>query len=294
MTWWIVLNPAAGVATELESRVSEALGTLGVEFEIRRSRSPEHVAEIVAQGHEAGVRRFAGVGGDGTAHLILNGLMQHEWSRPPGLGLLPAGSGSDFIRTFALPRTLEGAAEHLATPDWYTCDVLVVDGEFGRRYALNVVEAGVGAAAVGTAERMPRWVGARRYAIAFWLTLPRFRPGDILAVVDGGKRIEGPAIAIVVANGQFFGGGMNVAPRASVVDGIFDLQVFRGPRRKALTVMPRVIRGMHLTHKNVRRLTGGTVEIEVPSAWPIEADGEVLGSGSISISVLPAAIEFKI
>lgn len=294
MTWWIVLNPAAGVATELESRVSEALGTLGVEFEIRRSRSREHVAEIVAQGHEAGVRRFAGVGGDGTAHLILNGLMQHEWSKPPGLGLLPAGSGSDFIRTFALPRTLEGAAAHLATPDWYTCDVLVVDGEFGRRYALNVVEAGVGAAAVGTAERMPRWVGARRYAIAFWLTLPRFQPGEILAVVDGRKRIEGPAIAIVVANGQFFGGGMNVAPRASVVDGIFDLQVFRGPRRKALTVMPRVIRGMHLTHKNVRRLTGGTVEIEVPSAWPIEADGEVLGSGSISISVLPAAIEFKI
>jgi YegS/Rv2252/BmrU family lipid kinase len=294
MTWCIVVNPAAGVAAELEDRVSNLLRPLSIDFEIRRSENAEHIDEIVAEGRRAGIREYAGVGGDGTAHLLLNGLMQHEWSRPPALAILPAGSGSDFIRTFGLPRSLDEAVRHLATPDWYTCDVLQVDGGFGRRYALNAVEAGVGAAAVGTAERMPRWVGARRYAIAFWVTLPRFRPGVVRATVDNRKHIEGPAIEIVVANGQYFGGGMNVAPRASVADGVLDLQVFRGPRRKAFTVMPRVIRGMHLTHKNVRRLTGGTVEIEVPADWPIEADGEVLGTGSISVSVLPGAIEFKI
>jgi YegS/Rv2252/BmrU family lipid kinase len=294
MSWLVIVNPAAGAARELEERVVASLGPLDIPFEIRRSESPEHVAQIVAEGHHAGITRFAGVGGDGTAHLILNGLMAQEWAQPPGIGLLPAGSGSDFIRTFGLPRSLEGAAKHLATPDWYTCDVLVIDGTFGRRYALNVVEAGVGAAAVGTAERMPRWVGARRYAIAFWLTLPRFSPGEIRANVDGRKEIRGPAIAIIAANGQFFGGGMNVAPRASLADGKLDLQIFRGPRRKAITVMPRVIRGLHLGHKNVRRMTGTRVEIDVPSHWPIEADGELLGSGPISVSVLPAAIGFKI
>lgn len=294
MIWWIIVNPTAGRSGELMAQADAALSRLNVDYELHESAGPDHVAEIVAAGHTAGVRQFAGVGGDGTAHLILNGLMQHEWSRPPGLAILPAGSGSDFIRTFGLPRTLEGAAKHLATPDWYRSDVLEIEGSFGTRYALNVVEAGVGAAAVTTAARMPRWVGERRYALAFWIALPRFRPGTIRARVDVRKEIEGSAIAVIIANGQFFGGGMNVAPRASVADGKVDLQVFSGPRRNALTVMPRVIRGMHLNHKNVRRLTGSMVDLEVPESWPIEADGELLGMGPISVSVLAGAIEFKI
>ena len=167
-------------------------------------------------------------------------------------------------------------------------------GTFGRRYALNVVEAGVGAAAVNTAARLPRWVGSKRYALAFWLTLPRFGSAPVATVVDERKQAAGPAIAVIVANGQFFGGGMNIAPRASLADGRLDLQVFAGPRRKAFTVMPRVLRGMHLQHKNVRRFTGQTATIDIPEDWPIEADGELLGTGPISVSVQAAAIEFKI
>lgn len=294
MTWWVIVNPVAGKPGELTSRADSALSAAGVEFDIRESGNADQVAELVTAGRAAGFRKFACVGGDGTAHLLVNGLLRHEWERPPGMAVLPAGSGSDFIRTFGLPRTLEEAAPLLATDAWYLSDVLQVKGTFGARYALNVVEAGVGAAAVTTAARMPRWFGARRYAIAFWVTLPRFKPGDIAAVVDERKKVAGQAIAVIVANGQFFGGGMNIAPRASVADGIFDLQVFSGPRRKAVSVMPRVIRGAHLRHKNVRRLTGNHVELEVPMSWPIEADGELLGTGPISVSVHPAAIEFKI
>lgn len=294
MTWSVIVNPAAGVPGELTKRAAKALSAVGVQFEIHESRTPEHFADLVNAGRVSGIHKFACVGGDGTAHLLINALLKHRWDNPPGAAILPAGSGSDFIRTFALPRTLEEAARHLATDDWYRTDVLEVTGSFGTRFALNVVEAGVGAAAVTSAARMPRWFGERRYTVAFWLTLPRFKPGHIAAKVDGRKEIAGPAIAVIVANGQFFGGGMNIAPRASVADGLFDLQVFAGPRRKALTVMPRVIRGMHLRHKNVRRTTGNAVELEVPEGWPIEADGELLGRGRISVSVLPGAIEFKI
>lgn len=292
--WWVIVNPAAGNARDLMERTNAALVGQGVEFDLHVSKTPAHVAEIVASGRAAGIRTFAGVGGDGTAHLIVNGLLRHDWDRPPGLAVLPAGSGSDFIRTFGLPRSLEGAAAHLASSDWYTSDVMAVSGSFGTRYALNVVEAGVGAAAVNTAAKMPRWFGSRRYPVAFWLTLPRFQPAQVDILVDGRKTAKGPAIAIIIANGQFFGGGMNIAPRASVSDGELDVQMFAGPRRKALTVMPRVVRGMHLRHKNVKRLTGQNVRLDVPGGWPIEADGELLGTGPISVSVQPAAIEFKI
>lgn len=294
MKWWVIVNPSAGRPNELRIRTEAALKAHGIDFELQVSQSPGHIAEIVAAGREAGISSYAGVGGDGTAHLILNALMGHFWSTPPGLAILPAGSGSDFIRTFALPRSLEDAAGHLATDDWYLTDVMRLEGSFGVRYALNAVEAGVGAAAVTTAARMPRWVGEKRYAIAFWLALPGFGSDDVTVRVGADKEISGPAIAAIVANGQFFGGGMNIAPKASVADGVVDVQVFAGPRRKAFTVMPRLVRGMHLRHKNVRRLTGKVIDLEVPEDWPIEADGELLGKGPISVSVLPAAIEFKI
>jgi YegS/Rv2252/BmrU family lipid kinase len=294
MTWWVIVNPSAGRPDESRGKVERALSGLPLDFEIHESTSPDHVADIVRRGHEAGVRLFAGVGGDGTAHLVLNGLMALEWDRPPGLAILPAGSGSDFIRTFALPRSIDAAAPHLVTDDWYPVDVLRLEGSFGTVYSLNAIEAGVGAAAVTTALRMPRWVGEKRYAIAFWLTLPVFGWGMVNVRVDDRKEISGKAIEIVIANGQFFGGGMNIAPRASAGDGLADIQVFSGPRRKAFSVMPKVVRGMHLRHKNVRRLTGKRVTIDVPEDWPIEADGELLGTGPVSVTVLPAAIEFKI
>ncbi len=294
MTWWVIVNPAAGKPQELIPRVEAALGDAGVEYAIRESTSPAHIHELIAEGKQAGIRQFAGVGGDGTAHLILNALMSREWPRPPAVAILPAGSGSDFIRTFALPRNIEDMAKHLASDSWYTTDVLRMEGSFGTVYALNAIELGVGAAAVTTAARLPRWVGEKRYAIAFWLALPRFGSDVVEITVDGVKRISGRAIEVVIANGQFFGGGMNIAPKASVSDGIADVQVFSGPRRKAFSVMPRVVRGMHLQHRNLRRTTGKDVIIHTPADWPVEADGELLGSGPISVTVLPAAIEFKI
>ena len=83
MTWWIIVNPAAGVPGEVVDRTHRTLQDLGIEHEIRRSESAQHVAAIVAQGKEAGITRFAGVGGDGTAHLIVNALMAHRWPAPP-------------------------------------------------------------------------------------------------------------------------------------------------------------------------------------------------------------------
>ena len=77
-------------------------------------------------------------------------------------------------------------------------------------------------------------------------------------------------------------------------DGVFDVQCFSGPRRNAFSIMPRVIRGGHLTHKAVRRYIGASIRVEVPDSWPVEADGELLGTGTIDVECLPHAIDFKI
>lgn len=291
--WWVVVNPAAGRGRDLTARTEAALRQHGLAFEVRVPATASAVDAVIAEGVAAGFTNFAAVGGDGTAHVVVNALMGHSWEDPPTLGMLPAGSGGDFIRTFALPRTIEDAAAHLAGEQRYPTDVGVIEGSFGSSYFLNAVNVGVGARSAAVAAGLPRILGSTRYAVGFWIALAGFRPAPVRVVVDG-RAMEGELITIVVANGQFFGGGMNVAPRATVQDGVFDVQLFAGPRRLAPSVMPRVMRGTHLTHRAVRRTKGATIEIACPAAWPVEADGELLGAGPVAVSVLPEALQFKI
>ena len=291
--WWVIVNPWAGRTNTVEVRARAALEAAGVTFHLEVSPEAAAVADLVERGLAAGASDFAAVGGDGTANLVLDALMKAAPELRPTLAILPAGSGSDFIRTFGHDKDLDEAARRLIDPQRYRCDVGALDGSFGRRYFLNVADVGVAAASVNVASRLPRGLGAVRYAAGFWLQLAAF-PARSVRLEAAGRTFDGSAINVVIANGQFFGGGMNIAPRAALTDGAFDLQVFTGPRRQAFSVMPRVVRGTHLSHRGVRRFSAPSFRLVCDDSWPVEADGELIGSGSITGQVVPGAIEFVI
>jgi YegS/Rv2252/BmrU family lipid kinase len=291
--WWVIVNPNAGRDRNLTERVMAALTVRGIDHEIRESASQEAVTAIVAEGRDRGFDAFASVGGDGTANLVVNGLLSLDWASPPTLGILPAGSGSDFIRTFAIPDHVELAADHLLDESRSPVDVGVLSGSFGKRYFLNAANAGIAARTVVEANRLPSRLGTRRYLAGFWSALAKTEPDDVRVECEGKEIIE-KAWNVVVANGQFFGGGMNVAPGAATGDGRFDVQVFAGPRREAPFVIRRVVKGTHLTHPAVRRITGRSVIVDVPETWLIEADGEILGTGSFTAEVVQDRLFFKI
>ena len=291
--WWVIVNPSAGRESNLTERVMAALTVRGIRHEIRVSPSPEAVSTIVAEGRAGGYTAFASVGGDGTANLVVNGLLEHAWPAPPTLGILPAGSGSDFIRTFAIPGRLESAADHLIDDSRYPVDVGLLEASFGNRYFLNAVNTGLGARTVVEAARLPSRLGSRRYIAGFWPALAKTTPTEVHIDCDG-TVMTASAWNVVIANGQFFGGGMNVAPGASAGDGVFDVQVLDGPRRKAPFVIRRVTKGTHLTHPGVRRTTGRFVSADIPETWLVEADGEILGHGSFAVRVVEDRLFFKI
>jgi YegS/Rv2252/BmrU family lipid kinase len=291
--WWVIVNPSAGRGRDLTQRVEAALDARAIEYEARTSETPNAIARIVAEGRDLGYRGFLSVGGDGTANLVVNQLLGYEWPQSPTLGILPAGSGSDFIRTFAIPNQLEAAADHLLTEDRYRVDVGRLSGGFGSRYFLNAANAGIGARTVVEALRFPDWMGSRRYLAGFWSALARTSPDEVHVDCDG-RTITTVGWNVVIANGQFFGGGMNVAPRAATGDGLLDVQVFSGPRRIAPGVLRRVIRGTHLTHTAVRRTTGRSIDVKMPDGWLVEADGEVVGCGPFAVEVVEGSLNFKI
>ncbi len=291
--WSVFVNPAAGRRPEEVARVEAALAAHSVDARVLVPAGTSALREEVTAAADAGVRRFAVVGGDGSLHVLVGALLDREWQEPPVVGILPSGTGCDFARTFGLPQTVEEAAAHLVGERTYPADVGVLEGDFGRRRFVNVAQAGVGGAAAETAARMSRRWGSAKYLVAFGVRLPRFRPAQV-RLVAGRRSYEGPALAVIFANAQFFAGGWNVAPKATLVDGLLDLQVIAARKREAPRLVPKIMRGLHLTDRSVRRFSSPEFSLETDGPWPVEADGEYLGHTPVRGWVERAAIHVKI
>jgi YegS/Rv2252/BmrU family lipid kinase len=293
MTWWTLLNPGAGGKVNVRDRVTRALSNHGVDAEIQVTENADHLQALVDRGCEEGATHFLAVGGDGTASLVVDALLRREWQTPPVLGILPAGSGSDFVRTFGIPQDPEGAVAHLTGPEVYPVDVGVVEGSFGTRHFLNAVNVGLLAATVQRAERLSRRLGGLRYRAAFWMTLPRFDTFEGRVATER-HTFAGRAATIVLANGQFFGGGVNIAPRSALADALLDVQVFAISKWQVPLLYRKAMRGLHLRHPAVKRYRSGRLEIDAERHLPVEVDGDFLGLTPISVHMKPRAIRFKI
>lgn len=294
MTQWLVLvNPRAGKGRTALGRATRALDERHIEGAVVEVDGLDKLRRTIAEAVSTGQDRFVAVGGDGTVNAVVNELLAHEWKSPPILGILPAGTGCDLLRTFGISQKLEEAADHLVGDETYLIDVGVVIGEWGRRYFVNVGDAGViGAAAEVAAEISARW-GRLRYLSAFIRTLPRFK--TCIVSLEAGKRaFHGEAIAVVFANGQFFGGGFNIAPKASLVDGELDVQVIAATKRQAVRLVPKVMRGLHLTDPAVKRFSVPEIRLETEIPWPVEVDGEFIGNTPVVARVQRDRIALKI
>lgn len=291
--WLVMVNGAAGRTPLAAERVNEALRAVSLDFDMITPGTAEEAVETLTAAAVAGQTHFAIAGGDGTCNLAVNALLKSGIEEAPVLGVLPGGTGCDLMRTFAMPRDLATAAKHLATDDVYPVEVVTLEGEWGLRYYINVAQVGVGAAAVQTATRLKRSLGSMRYPLAFAARLPRF-PRTSVTVTTEKRTHTADALAVIMANAQYFAGGWNVAPRATLIDGVVDIQVISAAKTKAPALVPKVIKGTHLSDPAVRRFSASEFRIETEVPWPLEADGDLIGNTPVSGRVVPAAIKLKI
>lgn len=291
--WLVLVNPHAGRGRRVEPRVEAVLRDRGIPADIVAPDGLDALQAAVGRAAAEGRNRLAAAGGDGTVNAVINAVLDHPWEAPPVLGVLPAGTGCDLLRTFGIGADLEAAADRLAGESVYPVDAGLAVGEWGRRYFLNAAGAGLTAAAASAALRLPAGWGRARYTGAAALALAGFRGGEIRLEADG-RSFEGRALAVILANGQFFGAGYNIAPRASMVDGLLDVQVITASRRQAGRLIAKARGGNHLSDPNVRRYQAAEVRIETEAPWPVEADGEPLGSSPLLARVQPGRIGLKI
>lgn len=287
--WVILVNPAAGATPMPVERVEDAVARWGVAAVVEAMESAAALGESIAEVAASG-RRPAVVGGNGTVNAAVTALVERRLDTT--LAVLPGTVQSDLTRTFAIPGTIEEAAAHLRGDASYRIDVGVVDAPWGRRYFANDVQAGLGAAATRAAAALPRRFGSRRLAMGLALRLPGFARTAVH--VEGERRLDGDALGIILANGQFLGGGCNVAPKALLVDGELDVQMITAAKRDVPSLASRMRRGMHLSSPDVHRrsMSGAVVTTERP--WPVTLDGEPGGTTPFQASVIAGAVDLKI
>jgi YegS/Rv2252/BmrU family lipid kinase len=295
----LVVNPHAG-----RGRAGKELGALtsllaerGIEHVVHPTGHGGHATELAVQAARAGAGTVVAVGGDGTVNEVVNGLMALDEINRPALGVVVAGSGADFARTFELPQHigdgLAGVVGEARPIDVGRIEVETTDGTITRHFA-NIANVGLAAATVERAERLPRWLGKARYIIAFWPVLVRYRPEEMALIVDG--EAHGlTAHNLLVANARFAGGGMHFSPHSKPDDGVFDVQMNVGPKRQAFTLVPRIFRGSHLPDDRIYQASGRRITLEALTPQQVEADGELIGvSDRVTFTVVPEALRLVV
>lgn len=271
---------------------------LGAPFDVRMTERPWHAAELTKAAVQSGASLVVAVGGDGTLNEAVNGMLDgtgRPWNREARLGLFGVGTGSDFGKTFGLPRDPDEVATRLRAARERRLDVGVClythAGAPRARYFINIGEFGSGGAVVDRVNRTTKIFGGRvSFLIAILRTLRNYRNTRVAYRADSGARQEIVMNDFVVANGRFFGGGLQPAPHADPSDGLFDVVVigdvdFRTVRRD----LGRLRAGTHLDLPYVTHFRCRALDVESGDEM-IDLDGEFVGRHPTRFELVPSAI----
>ncbi|HKG53458.1 MAG TPA: diacylglycerol kinase family protein [Anaerolineales bacterium] len=295
----IILNPMADmgnawrVARDLRS-ITEQHG--GVDWS--GTVYPGHAIELAHQAGEQGYDMVIAMGGDGTIHEVINGLMKVPEGNRPILGVVPVGSGNDFAHginasqnpTEALTCALDGKAS--------TVDLGLMIDEHGRReYFNNTLGIGFGAVVTIRSHKLPVLRGFLMYLTAVIQTIILDHNPMAMQIETDDQKWQQSVIYLVICNGPREGGGFLIAPEAKIDDGLFHYAMITNVSRAMMfRIVPEVMKGTHGRFKQVRMGTCKKFTLTADRPLYIHADGEIFtGPGTdlrkVSFEILPNALQ---
>jgi len=294
----VILNPAAGrgYGAKAEEKVRHYLTAEGLRFDLVRTEGPWHAAQLAQDAAEDGFETIVSAGGDGTANEIINGLMtasQNGANRR--MGVIPAGSGSDFASGVGLPLELEEACRRIACPETKTIDIgrVTVPGQ-ATRYFGNVVGIGFDGKVLVETLKMKRLRGLPLYLLAVLKTIfTNFESPQVTVEYDE-RQIDLPITLVSVANGPREGGGFIIAPDANLCDGLLDVCIAeKVSRLTILRLLPHFLKGSHTDLDPITMVQAKTVTVSSPDGLVAHVDGEVLCTEArqVKCEIMPGVLK---
>lgn len=302
--WYIIVNPCSGSGKTISEweKAKEELDKEGVDYIYVMTEKPSHATELAYAAAKSGHRKFVAVGGDGTINELFTGVMRYVDSEGAEdgvlpneftIGVIPIGSGNDWIKSTAVPNDAIEAARLIASNSISTQDVVRVTGSQPQaHYMVNVGGVGFDAMVCDNVNKM-KAQGYRTRLIYLWAllkTLGHYRSCPMEVECDGKIVYSGPCYSIALANGKYSGGGFRqTSPMTSLNDGLLDLTVIPDVNFfQIMTKLPSIVTG-ELYHKHpVKSFRGKEIVVRPISDRReiFEIDGEVLGQMPVKFEIL--------
>ena len=262
---------------------------------------PTHASELARQAGEEGYTPVVAVGGDGTVHEVINGLMQLPADKRPRLGVVPLGSGNDFAHALGVPLQAHNALRQVFLGKPRRIDVGRLQDNLGRvEYFDNTVGLGFDATVTIRSRKFGYLRGFLIYLLAVLQTIALNHDAVQLKVTTDLEEWDEAMLMLTLCNGPREGGGFAVAPEARIDDGILQYAAVRKVSRPMmLRLLPEVMAGTHGRFPQVRLGQFHTLQVQADKPLVMHIDGEVFaGFGShvqdLNIEIQPGALEVMV
>jgi diacylglycerol kinase (ATP) len=296
--FFAIVNPAAGGgrSAKLAGPALARLREKGLEIDVIASTGPGHAVQLAREAYAQGYQRFLAVGGDGTAHEILNGVFvgRAEVQRI-ALGFLPLGTGNSFLRDFAQDGA-QASMQALLENRKRSVDLIRLTHAAGEVFSFNLLSVGFTADVAALTNRMFKPFGHLGYLLGVFVRVVQLRRRSFALRCDDDKEWDQRrSLFLTFNNSKYTGGTMLIAPQADPTDGLIEF-VRWGPigRLGLLRTLPRLYDGTHIEHPLASRRAVRRVEFNAGVPVDVMIDGEVATLECRSLDVLPAAVDIYI
>lgn len=300
--WLVVVNvfAASKKAGSVWKKAAVMLENANIRYKAMFTGGADNAISISRKACKNGYRHFIAVGGDGTVHDVLNGIADFVTSEESSgigfsdftLGVLPVGSGNDWVKSTGIPRDIQGAVDAISRGDSRLQDVVKVEAGSAVSYMANVGGVGLDARVCEIVNRKKEQGrrGKKLYIYALLYCIKHRVPIRAKVICDGREVFSGRYLSIAFGIGRYSGGGMQQTPLAELGDGLLDITVI--PDISIWTIAKEVPKLFTGTFHKVSVLTLAKCRevLVIPDgqadAEPVEVDGEVIGRAPVRMEVM--------
>ena len=290
---YIIINPVAGSVGDIQLRLKQ-LRRLNAK-EVRVTQHAGEAETLARAAIRVGSDYVIAVGGDGTLNEVINGIATSRRARNVCVGFLPLGTANDFARSIGLIGDVDANIETLRAEKTTAIDLVrMTSGR--RRYFVNA-SAGGFSGVVGeklTFEIKAAW-GPLAYVRSAAAALPELQAYRTTMIFDDTEELVIDLYNVVVANGQFAGGGIPIAPQANLSDGLFDVVLVpKRPAAEMALLAAHMLLGKHISSDVVPFRRAKKISVRSGPGMYFNADGELVGNQPAVFQIVPHALDFVV
>jgi len=298
--WFFIINPTSrgGKSKKIWPFIRERLIKEEIEFDFAFTEYHKHSSKLTQGAVCQGFKSIVAIGGDGTFHNVVNGLMsQTDYvSRSINLGIIPVGTGNDWVRTHKIPNQYEQALDILFRGNTKQQDIgriILPKTEKENVYFNNLAGLGFDGYVVNNISRYKR-LGAFAYLIGAISGLFAYKNFEVELRLNK-ERFQTESLMVVIGLCRYSGGGMQLTDQPNPSDGLFDVSIAKNfSKWDIIKNLTKLFNGKIVEHPLVENYKTDRLSIVVAENNEpfIEADGELIGQGGFNVEIIPKAITF--